>query len=136
MLEGHVVSDTTDNQFRARINGEFDTVLEVLLNGQPGWMEWESSSAHLMMLEEVIEVPELAVGGPTRLSDEDIAGVRKAIAQGVTDGLPLKFKLDDPEDRLRIWMPDRLTRETLWITPWKIPGIEQPAGTLSAIASE
>jgi hypothetical protein len=99
-------------------------------------LKWESSPAHLMVLEDVIEVSELAVGGPTRLSDEDIAGVRKAIAQGVTDGLPLKFKLDDPEDRLRIWMPDRLTRETLWITPWNIPGIKQPAGTLSAIASE
>ena len=33
-------------------------------------------------------------------------------------------------------MPDRFTREILWITPWNIAGIEQPAGTLSAIASE
>jgi hypothetical protein len=108
----------------------------VLLNGQPGWLKWEASPGHVMVLNEVIEVPELTMGGPTRLSDQDIAGVRKAIAQGATDGLPLKFKLDDPDDRLRIWLPDRLDRETFWITPWNIPGIEQPAGTLSAIASD
>jgi hypothetical protein len=96
MLEGHVVAHPTDNQFGARINGELDSALEVLLNGQPGWMKWEASPAHLTVLDEVIEVPELAVGGPTRLSDEDIAGIRRAIAEGVTDGLPLRFKLDDP----------------------------------------
>ena len=29
-----------------------------------------------MVLEEVIEIPELAVGGPTRLSDDNIAVLR------------------------------------------------------------
>jgi hypothetical protein len=112
MLEGPVVAHPTDNQFGAKINGEFDPVLEVLLNDQPGWIKWQATPGHVMVLGEVIEVPELAMGGPTRLSDDSIAAVRNAIDQGSTDGLPLTFKLD-PDDRLRIWMPDRLNQEVL-----------------------
>ena len=82
MLEGHVVAHPTDNQFGAGINGEFDTILEVLLTGQPGWMKWEGSPAQLKGLEQVIEVPSLAVGGPTRLSGEAIAAVRGATRRG------------------------------------------------------
>lgn len=73
--------------------------------------------------------------GRPRLSDDNIAAVRAAIDQGLTDGVPLTFQLA-PDDRLRIWMPDRLNREVLSITPWNLPGIEQPAGTLPAIVSD
>ena len=105
ILEGHVVAHPIDNQIGAKINGEFDpTTLEVLLNGQPGWIKWQSSPGHVMVLGEVIELPEHAVGGPARLSEDNLAAVRAAIDHGSTDGMPLTFRLD-PDDRLRIWMP-------------------------------
>jgi hypothetical protein len=136
ILEGHVVAHPTDNQVGAKINGKFDpTTLEVLLNGQPGWIKWQASPRHVMVLGQVIELSELAVGGPARLSEDNIAAVRAAIDQGSTDGIPLTFRLD-PDDRLRIWMPGRLKREVLWMTPWNLPGIEQPSGTLAAIVSD
>ena len=34
---------------------------------------------------------------------------------------------------MRLWLPDRFKGEQLWITPWDLPGIQQPAGTFSAI---
>jgi hypothetical protein len=137
ILEGHVVAHPTDNQIGTKINGEINpTTLEMLLTGQPGWIKWQASPGHVTVLGEVIELPELAVGGPARLSEDNIAAVRTAIDQGgSTDGMQLTFRLD-PDDRLRIWMPGRLKREVLWITPWNLAGIEQPSGTLAAIVSD
>lgn len=74
------------------------------------------------------------MGGPTRLPKQTVAELGRARKRGKTDGLRLTFKLDDAEDRLRVWMPDRFKGETLRITPWNLRGIQQPAGTLSAIA--
>ena len=134
MLEGHVVAHPTDTQFGATLTGVWNSTLDVLLGRKHGWMKWEGEDAQLKVLDKMVSVPKLAMGGPTRLSKQTVADVRKALKRGKTDGLRLTFQLDDPEDRLRIWMPDRFKGEKLWITPWNLPGIQQPTGTLSAIA--
>jgi hypothetical protein len=134
MLEGHVVAHPTWNQLGARIEGQLDSGLAAFLDGEPRWVKVQTSPGQLKLLNEIIDVPEVAMGGPVHLNQDDIAAIRSAIDNGSAEGLPLTFRLD-PDDRLRIWLPDRFKDQILWITPWNLPGIEQPAGTLPAIVS-
>jgi hypothetical protein len=134
MLQGYVVAHATHTAFGAKVSGELDPAIETFFDGEPRWMKWEGSPGQFEVLGQVIEVPVVAVGGPVRLAEDDIAAIRTAVENGSsTDGLPLKFHLTDPDDRLRLWLPDRFKAEQLWITPWDLPGIEQPVGTMSAI---
>ena len=134
MLEGHVVAHATHTAFGAKVNGELDPAIETFFDGEPRWMKWEGSRSQFAVLSQTVDIPNLAVGGPVRLDEDNIGMIRNAVDNGTsTDGLPLTFRLLDPDDRLRFWLPDRFKGEQLWITPWNLPGIEQPAGTLTAI---
>lgn len=136
LLEGNVVAHPTDNQIGATIKGDLDPSFDQLLHPDThGWIKWEGEPAQLIVMNQIVDVPVLALGGPLRLSDESIEAIRKATEQGQTDGIPITFRLDQ-NDRLRIWLPDRLNRKVLSITPWDLPGVEQPAGTLPALDSE
>jgi hypothetical protein len=137
MLEGHVVAHPLTNQFNAKVNGELDPCLEIVLDGEPRWFKWEASPGQLKVMDRLIDVPEVAIGAPVRLAEESITAIRRALDRGdSTDGLPLRFHTVDSTDRMRLWLPDRFKGEQLWITPWDVPGIQQPAGTLSAIQSD
>jgi hypothetical protein len=67
------------------------------------------------------------------LAEDNIGTIRTAVNNGSSmDGLPLKFHLIDPNDRLRLWLPDRLeparNRSTCW-DPTAIGDVADEAST-------
>jgi hypothetical protein len=130
MLEGHVVAHPTANSGNFTITGEPDAAFRELLDGQPRWFQWHVSQAEEAVLGKTIRLQQLAIGGPCFLDDASIQALQTAFATQSTEGLGITLRVD-ADDRLRTWLPDRVAPDKpLDVTPWDIPGIEQPGPRL------
>ena len=133
MLEGRVVAHPVWNQWNGVLNGdvgeEFDRGV-LTPPEDPTQISLLSASSkddtcEAEILGQVVELPAITIAGLVVMDDDHRAELRAAVARGETDGMPIRMRCR-PGDRLRMFMPGKARKdETLSITPWEVPGINQ-----------
>lgn len=131
LLEGHVVAHPTKNSVEVEFTDTSASGVAKLLQPEPGWCHFQQEAVSVQVLDQDVELEQIAWGGPLRPAPEELPALRSALDDGSLVGRKATLTLAD-EDRVRMWMPGRLVRKDLAITPWGIAGIEQPVGTLAA----